>query len=65
MEDEIRIAIAITISIDEASALITLADKQRRDIEDQAAILIHQGLVQYGLINWSPLITVPADLEES
>ena len=51
---ENNISLTITISQEEKDALIILAKRQRRDLDDQAAMLIRHGLMEYGLIIWRP-----------
>lgn len=61
--DEIRIM--ITISREEKRALIDLAQLRRRDPRDQAAQLVHDGLISYGMLTWRPLASDPVDPENA
>ena len=62
MENDIRIM--ITITKEEKAALIKLAELQRRDPRDQAAILINQELISYGLIPWRPLTFFQMEVQD-
>jgi hypothetical protein len=42
--------ITVTLQQDEIAALGALAEQERRDPRDQAAVLIRQGLEQQGLL---------------
>jgi hypothetical protein len=61
--DEIRIM--ITITREEKRALIDLAQLRRRDPRDQAAQLVHDGLISYGMLTWRPLASEPGDQENA
>jgi hypothetical protein len=52
--DEYIVPITITISQEEEQALIKLANRQRRDPKDQAAMMIRRELEEYGLMPWRP-----------
>ncbi len=43
--------ITLTLKIEEKQALIDLADEQRRDPRDQAALFIREALEARGLLN--------------
>jgi hypothetical protein len=58
---ENMIHITIMISLEEIEALIKLAERQRRDPKDQAAMMVRRGLEEYGLIPWRPDSHMPVD----
>ena len=62
--------LTIVLSQEEKDALASLAEEQRRNPGDQAAHLIRQALMEYGLIAWkphNPILTndLPADEHET
>lgn len=59
--EEHPINISIAISQDEMEALIKLAERQRRDPKDQAAMMVRRGLEEYGLMPWRPDSHMPID----
>ena len=61
--DEIRIM--ITITREEKRALIDLAQLRRRDPRDQAAQLVHEGLIRCGMLTWRPLDSEPGEQENA
>jgi len=52
MENMARFNISLTQ--EEWHALTILAEQKRRNPKDQAAMMIRQGLEEYGLIPWIP-----------
>lgn len=53
--------IVIILSQEELDGLIILAKNKRRDIQNEAAMLIRRCLEEYGLIPWRPNSHMPVD----
>ncbi|HEY4722527.1 MAG TPA: hypothetical protein VII92_11810 [Anaerolineae bacterium] len=52
----------LVISLDgaERTALAMLAERERRDLRSQAALLIRQSLIGAGLLDTEPILPTPA-----
>ncbi len=53
--------LTIQLSQEETDALASLAKDQRRSPGDQAAHLIREALMEYGLITWKPHVWETVD----
>lgn len=52
--------LTVTLRQDERAALLSWALDERRDLRDQAAVILRHALIQRGLLSAEPVPSVPA-----